>query len=167
MVLSRRALLASAAALAALGGAAVAVGPLPSPAAGHEVLSDEEIVLVAALGDAMFPPGNPLGVAGASLPLAERVDELLGDTLDPMVAPVFRRVLQALDDGTLVSRGARFAALPLDARREVLAHWDDNDVLPRRAAFDALRLVMGMAYFTRPEVLASIGWRAPCARGTA
>lgn len=165
MLLTRRRLMLAGAALAAVGLGGWAVATLPEPGAGRLALSDDEVALVEALGEAMFPPGNPVGVAGSSLALGAAVDELLGDTLDPMVGPLFRHILAALDAGTLVSRGARFGALPLEARVDVLAHWDDNALFPRRAAYDALRLVMGMAYFNAPEVLAAIGWRARCQLG--
>lgn len=167
MLVSRRTLMLATAALGAVGVAGIGAATLPDPAPGALVLAASELALVEALAEAMFPPDNPLGVSGAGLGMPERVDELLGDTLDPMVQPVFRHVLAALDAGTLVSRGSRFVALPLADRIDVLSHWDDNDLFPRRAAFDALRLVMAMAYFYAPGVAASIGWRARCVVGAA
>lgn len=166
-LLNRRKFLAgSGAALAALAvGGVVGAGAveLPQPAAGRFCLSGHELLLVQALAEALFPPGNALGVSAVGMDLAAEVDELMGDRLDPVVTPVFRRVLQVLDDGTLVSRGARFADLPLGARVDVMAAWAEPGVLARRVMYDALRTIVGMVFFCRPEVCAVIGWRPGCA----
>lgn len=120
-----------------------------------------------AVGEALFPPGNPLGVTGAEVDLATRVDDLLGDHLDGEVGMVFRYVLRLLENGTLASRGTSFSALPLEERVDVLATWEDTGVLPRRLAYDALRLVYGMAFMTSREVLAVVGWAPRCRGGSA
>jgi len=162
----RKFLAASGAAFAALavgGVGGLGALELPVAAAGHFCLSERELLLVQALAEALFPPGNPLGVTAVGMDLAGEVDELMGDRLDPVVTPVFRRVLQVLDDGTLVSRGARFADLPLDARVEVMAAWGEPGVLARRLMYDALRTIVGMVFFCRTEVCSAIGWRAACA----
>ena len=39
------------------------------------------------------------------------------------------------------------------------------DVFVRRVAADALKVVLGMAYFAHPDVLAHMGWRAECGNG--
>lgn len=166
VVVTRRKLVLGAAALAALGAGALAVH-LPEEAEGWEVFSEGEQALVTAIGEALFPPGNPLGVSGADVELARRVDELLGVELDPEMTPIFRYVARAVDELTFVSRGARFAALPLEERVDVLRHWDDPDVFPRRAMYDLIRLIFGMAFFNLPEVHAAIGWRSRCALGAA
>lgn len=166
-LLSRRKFLAaSSATLAALAvGGVVGAGALELPVAapGRFCLSGHEVLLVQALAEALFPPGNALGVTAVGMDLAGEVDELMGDRLDPVVTPVFRRVLQVLDDGTLVSRGARFADLPLGARVDVMAAWAEPGVLARRLMYDALRTVVGMVFFCRPEVCSVIGWRPACA----
>lgn len=162
----RKFLAASGAALAALAvGGVVGAGALelPAAAAGRFCLSERELILVQALAEALFPPGNALGVTAVGMDLSGEVDELMGDRLDPVVTPVFRRVLQALDDGTLLSRGARFADLPLGARVEVMASWGEPGVLARRLMYDALRTVVGMVFFCRPEVCSAIGWHPACA----
>ena len=166
-MLNRRKVLATAgSALAAVAvGGVVGVGALelPAAAAGRACLSNHELLLVQALAEALFPPGNALGVTALGMDLAGEVDELMGDRLDPVVTPVFRRVLQALDDGTMVSRGARFADLPLDVRVGVMASWAEPGVLARRLMYDALRTIVGMVFFCRPEVVSAIGWRPACA----
>lgn len=166
-MLSRRQALVAGTAVAAVAALGVSEAVLPAPAPGARLLSAGEGHLVHALGDAMFPPGNALGVAGAELDLPGAVDGLLAATLDAEIQTVFRYFLRALDEGTRVSRGVGFGSLPLAARREVLTTWSDNAVLPRRMMHDLFRLVMGMAYFNEPRVVAATGWRAECASGAA
>lgn len=165
MLLSRRNLMLSGSAVAALGGAGFRVGMLPEAGEGRRVLSAAEADLVAALGDALFPVGNPVGVAGREVNLPAEVDELLGDALDPEVERVFRTLLRVLDDGTWISRGRGFAALEPSQRQEVLETWADNAVVPRRMMHDVFRTVMGMAFFNQPAVMAAVGWRASCVEG--
>lgn len=136
---------------------------LAAPAPGRFCLSPRELDLVQALAEALFPPGSALGVSAVDMNLSFEVDELIGDRLDPVVTPVFRHVLQVLDDGTLLSRGARFADLELAERIEVMAAWAEPGVLARRMMYDALRTVVGMVFFCRPEVNAVIGWAPTCA----
>jgi hypothetical protein len=154
------------AALATLGGVGAFLH-LPAAAPGWNVLSEREARLVQAFGEALFPPGNPLGLSGLDVDLPRRVDELLGVELDPEMTPIFRYVIATIDDFTLLSRGGGFARLALEERKDVLAHWDDNDVFPRRALYDFLRLIMGMAFFTLPETTAAVGWRSQCSTGAA
>jgi len=167
MLARRRFLLASAAAVGVAALLAVKTGVLPAAAAGRRVFSKGESRLVQSLGEAMFPEPNALGVAPSQVDFAGVVDELLGDTLDSEIRVVFRYFLRVLDEGTELSRGTGFASLPVEARREVLATWSDNAVVPRRMMHDLFRLVMGMAWFNDPAVIAAIGWRAECARGSA
>lgn len=167
MVASRRALLISGATVAAVAALGVPLATLPAASIGGLVLSEGERALVAALGDALFPPDSPLGIAAREVDLPTLVDDLVGDALDPMVAPVFRYLLRALDLGTLASRGAAFADLPLDARRDVLATWADNAVLPRRLVYDTFKTLLGMAFFDAPEVRRAMGWEASICYGGA
>jgi hypothetical protein len=149
--------------------AAIAFGAglrLDAPATGALVLSAEEIDVVRALAAVMFP-GDPFPVDGLQAGVAEEVDRIVGDLLVEPAASGFRYVLRAVEWGTLASRGARFSQLPADDRRDVLDAWADPTVLPRRVAWDSIRLVLGMAYFRHPQVLDRIGWRSSCAAGTA
>lgn len=169
MQVSRRQLLVGTTAVAAVA-AVVGVGAgllwLPAPAAGWRVLSAGEAVAVTRLAEALFPPGNPLGVSGGDVDLAPVVDDLLGDQLDDKVAPVFRYLLRAVEDFTFASRGVGFGALSVTDRVDVLRHWDDESLYPRRVAYDVIRLVMGMAFFNLPQVVTRIGWQSRCTLGS-
>ncbi len=167
-MLTRRHLLQASASILALSGlGAWRALDLPAAAAGSVCLSAPEHLLVQALAEALFPPGSSLGVSAVGMELAAEVDDLLGDRLEPVVGLVFRYTLAGLNDGTLVSRGARFVNLPLSERVDVLARWAEPGVLARRLAYDALRTVVGMVFFCRPEVTRAIGWAPPCAEEAA
>lgn len=162
MLFSRRALLFSGTAAAGLTAVGVPVSVLPAAAPGFQLLSEGEVALVAAIGEAFFPAGSALGVASTDVDLPLLVDTLMAEELDPVVQPVFRYLLRAVDAGTFASRGEAFASLPLEDRRAVLETWSDNAVFPRRLAHDALKSVLGMAFFNAPAVTDRIGWSPTC-----
>lgn len=150
-------------------GVAVALGVtvrLDAAAPGFRVLSGEELGVVHALAEAMFP-GDPFPLDGIEAGVPETVDRIVGDVLEPVQQAAFRYVLRVLEYGTLASRGVRFSRLPAEERREVLDVWSDPALLPRRVSADAIKLVLGMAYFNHPAVLAHIGWRKGCVGGAA
>lgn len=160
-LVSRRAILNGALAL----GVSVAFGAglrLDVPAPGAWILSAEELAIVRATAEVMFP-GAPLPLDGVEAKVAEEVDRLLVNLMGEPHASAFRYVLRALEWGTFASRGARFSQLDLADRAEVLDAWSDPRVLPRRVASDGLRLLLGMAYFNNPVILDAIGWRVDCA----
>jgi hypothetical protein len=134
---------------------------LPVAAAGRLALSAEELRVVRALAEVMFPSGH-FPRSGVEVGVEEEVDRIVGDVIAPVQAAAFRYVLRALEWGTMASRGLRFSALPLAERREVLAVWAEPGPLPRRIASDAVKAVMGMAYFSDRSVLDHIGYRATC-----
>lgn len=140
---------------------------LPSPSAGRKLLSASEIETVIALGEALFPPGNPLGVSANEVDLATAVDTLLADTLAPEVGELFRYTLEGLRVGTFLSRQCSFASLPLEKRLQVVQNWADEAVQPRRMAADALRMVLGMAFFNETRVRSATGWPGTCEREAA
>lgn len=149
-------------------GASIACGAglrLDVPAPGAFVLSVEELQVVRALAEVMFP-GKPLPKDGIEAKVAEGVDRLLFEYLGDPHSSALRYVLRAVEWGTLASRGARFSALSPDVRAQVLDRWADPTVLPRRVALDGLKLLMGMAYFRDPAILDAIGWRVGCKRSS-
>jgi len=117
--------------------------------------------VVEAVAEVLFP-GDPFPVNGREAGVAAEVDRIVGEVLEPVPAAGFRYVLRALEWGTFASRGRRFSRLPASARAEVLSTWKAPEQMTRRVAGDSLRAVLGMAYFSHPEVLASMGWRATC-----
>lgn len=164
MAPTRRQLLLGGTALAAV--SAWEITDLPPPAPGHQLLSPDELGVVAAYGDALFPPGNPLGPPAREVELAAEVDRVLADQ-EPLIRDVFRYALKTLVIGTWASRGAHFSDLPLEIRQEVVQNWQSERVLARRLLADAIRMELGMAYFNLPAVQAALGWVPSCDGGRA
>lgn len=160
-LVSRRTILNGAVAL----GVSVAFGAglrLDAPAPGAWILSAEELAVVRAAAEVMFP-GDPLPLDGIEAGVAEEVDRLLVNLMGEPHASAFRYVLRALEWGTFASRGARFTQLDVAERAEVLDAWSDPRILPRRVSSDGIRLLLGMAYFNNTVILDAIGWRIDCA----
>ncbi len=159
--MDRRALLASSLALVGLVGVGALALPLPDAASGRRVLSDDEARTCAALAEAYFPPGNPLGVAASDTDLVGRLDAHCAEVYEPEVVLAFRWALRAVNAAVL-ARGGDLAAMPLEARRAVVAAWSENDLLPRRLLQDLLRMALGIAFFNTPEARAAVGARPAC-----
>lgn len=145
------------------GALAVAVGGVTStaPAPFMRVLAAEELEIVTALAEAMFPR-EPIMVSGLEAGVPEEVDRILWEVLDDTATLGFRGVLRSIEWGSYASRMRRFSRLNVEERREVLDVWASPTILARRVASDALKAVMGMAYFGSPAVQAAIGWRPIC-----
>lgn len=161
-LLSRRRLLvlAAVASLAGLAGGAVW---LPRAAPGRLVLGAHEVLLVAALAEVAYPAGNAIGVDWREADVVGGVDRVLADVLSPVSSAGFRHLLHLLDHGAWLAGYGRFATLPLEERRVVLTALAHLEVLPGSALSDALKAVLGMAYFEHPAVLDRLGWGLGCA----
>jgi len=162
MPISRRS-----AVLAALGTAVAGVGAgtvalqLEGATEGMSILNDEEVSVVEALCEVWFPAGVfPLSGLEAGVPSG--VDEVLGDIMEALQLAGFRYVLRTLQWSPLARWGRRFTELEVEERIVVLDRWSDADVVPRRAAVDAVKAVLAIPYFRHPTIVAAIGWRTGC-----
>ncbi len=158
---SRRALMRGsmvAVASASVGG----LGWLRDPAPGFRALAPEEVRITEALGEALFPEGNPMGVSWREAEIALGVDTILSDYMLPRNAAGVRYMLRTLEIATLLARGTRFSRCPAGMRVAIFEIWSQEDPFPRRLAIDSLRSVVSMAYYDHPSVKAAIGWRAGC-----
>lgn len=167
MSITRRQLVTATAACAALAGTGGVLAHLPAPAPGQKLFSAAELEAVAALADAFFPPGNPVGVTGASVNVAAELDRMLAEDLDPVVGPVFRHLLRGLEYGAAATHGARFSRLERPIREEILAEWSEPGNVPRRMAYEVLKTCIGWAWFSAPTVRAGLGWASECHVGAA
>jgi hypothetical protein len=61
-------------------------------------------------------------------------------------------------------RAHRFSRLPLEERVRLLEAHEQSRFFPRRAAVHALKQVVMLAYYSRPEVEAALGYPSPLAR---
>ena len=148
----------------ALLGAALLVGRivwLSPPGPGMRVLSAREARIIEAIAAVLFPPGT-FSVHGGDGGTAPRLDVLLDEMLDEMSADGFRYLLRAIEVGTLVARGVSFSRLPPDEAREVVDIWFSEEPAPRRMVSDSFKVLLGISFLNRPEVIAEIGWSRGC-----
>lgn len=158
---SRRSMIFASLGAAAMAGGGGVVLHLASPADGMVVLSDAELRLLAALCEVWFPAGVfPIDGIEAGVPQA--VDGVLMDIMQPVQLTGFRYVLRTLQWGTVARWGRRFTDLGVAERVVVLDRWSDTDVVPRRAALDAVKTVLAIPYFRHPTIVSTIGWRTGC-----
>ena len=148
----------------ALLGAAVLVGrivTLDAAEPGWRVLSAREVVIVESIAAVLFPPGifPVYGGDGGTAPI---IDGLLRDFLDPSSADGFRYLLRAIEVGTLIARGVSFTELSPEEAREVIDIWSSEEPAPRRMVSDSFKVLLGMAFLNRPEVIQVIGWSRGC-----
>ena len=141
---------------------AIGVGTMRGTMAadGLLVLSAEEATVLEAVAMVMFP-GTHLALSAREANIIPAADRFVSDLPEAHVAG-FRVLLRGLEWGTLVSRGRRFTRLPAAEQREVFEVWSDPVLLPRRIAADAIKMIISTAYFSNPDVLKAIGWRATC-----
>jgi hypothetical protein len=152
----------------ALLGAALLVGRIVwlAPAApGMRVLSAQEVEIIEAIAAVLFPPGT-FSVHGGDGGTAPRLDVLLDEMLDDISADGFRYLLRAMETGTLIARGVPFSRLPPDEAREVIDIWFSEEPAPRRMVSDSFKVLLGISFLNRPEVIAEIGWRRGCMDGS-
>ncbi|MCP4920389.1 MAG: hypothetical protein GY913_26100 [Proteobacteria bacterium] len=157
----RRLILGGFAAAGALAVCSGLTARLPAPGVGLRTLSTREGELVEALGEALWPAGNPIGVAASEVGLSARVDDLLSDVLAGDSVSGFRQILRSLD---LTMLPDRLDALEPAERLARLRAWQGPDELVSRVAADALKAVLGIAYFNDDRVLAAVGFDSACHR---
>ena len=148
----------------ALLGAALLTGRivwLAQPAAGMRVLSQKELDIIEAIAAVLFPPGT-FSVYGGDGGTAPRLDVLLDEMLDEISADGFRYLLRAMEVGTLIARGVSFTSLSPDEAREVIDIWFSEEPAPRRMVSDSFKVLLGIGFLNRPEVIAEIGWSRGC-----
>jgi hypothetical protein len=167
-LLTRRAVLklglgtAGAALLVGGGGAAWLLSDRPA-GPGLLALSNEEAVFVRALGDTLFPPENPIGVAAADVDIVGGADAYI-DGLLPRDRRGLRALLTAVEQWPRVSlsSGKRFSELPLAGRIAIVRAFEDSTVTERRMLGSLLRTLIGLTYFDDPRVLAALAFRPGC-----
>lgn len=162
---TRRQVLATTAAVAAattvVGAGHVASWWDRDPAEGWLALSPQEIGLVDALAEAMYPPGGTPALSGKEAGLARYFDGVM-HAMDPPTDKLLRLLLHALDDWAFVSAGLPYAQLPLEARTDKLRVWLHDESHHIRGAISGLMVFLGMGYCGHPDVKQAAGWIFPC-----
>ncbi|MED5372369.1 MAG: hypothetical protein VX899_15220 [Myxococcota bacterium] len=163
-LITRRRLLVGGAALAAasLAGGLASFLHLPPSSPGYKVLSEREQLQVSALGQALFPTGNPLGPSFLEIDGVARVDALLDDGLHARSVKPLRYTLGALDWGARLSLGTPLHLLDPAEALTLLQAWSTHEVILRRAAVDGVKSVLAMAYFDNARVLERLEFTPGC-----
>ena len=127
-----------------------------------QALRRRELALVAAVADALFPPGGAIAESGREADVAGYVDRLVAAS-QPRQRALMRALFFLFEHATLVFpapgglRGLRrFSALDVGAREAVLERWRTSRLFLRRLVFTSLRALCTLGYFASPGVLRSL-----------
>jgi choline dehydrogenase-like flavoprotein len=119
-------------------------------------LTARERRLLTAIVEAAMPAGALLPAAGART--VDGFERWLSG-LPAATAGAFRKAYFVLEASTLPTRGRPFSSLPLQARMEALASWEQSRLFSARATLRALLTPLKLAHFDRPEMFAHVGCR--------
>ena len=160
--LTRRQLLTiGASGLAVLGVVGTAGLYLPPAAPAGLVLSISERAIVAAIGATLFTGGG-FPVSGDSELFVNEVDSILQNVTMQPHRSALRYLIRSVEFGSTPTHRARFSQLPDTDRTVILNTWASSSLYTRRLAFQSLKLIMAMAYFSLPEVRDHMGWDTIC-----
>lgn len=106
-----------------------------------------------ALAEALIPPSQRW--AGADERLVDEVRQLVRE-FSPAAASRWSTLVALLDGAAVLTAGAPFRSLSVDAQQRVLERWARGP-RPVRAAFAALSALYKLVYFDREEVRAALG----------
>lgn len=134
----------------------------------YRVLSSDEVKIVDAMADAMFP-GEPLGSRpkpmpnGVAVGLTYALDTYLA-SIDQSTANLIRVLIHAIDDGGVVADlgMTKFRNRSRAERIEILDAWDRSFFASRRGAFRSLKILLSTAYCEHPSVLDAAGIKFSC-----
>lgn len=152
---------ATAAALGALGAwgcARIFVG-YPPPSGSPQALRRRELATLAAVAEALFPPGGEIPPSGSDAGIAAYVDRLVAAS-QPRQRQLMRALFFLIEHGTLafpapggLSGLRRFSGLDASQREAVLDAWQHSGWFVRRLVFTSLRALCTLGYFADPTVL--------------
>lgn len=168
MSLTRRHVLAGAAAIAAAGSLSVGVvaarwwdQPASAPLA-H--LSIEEVAFLDALADAVFPEGGTPALSGRQAHVSRYVDAVLIGMV-PMQRELLRLGLHALDALAVAETGAFYSALDPGRAASVLRGWLAAGDPNLRGLAQSMYIFVGMAYLAHPDVAPVLAPQFRCGFG--
>ncbi len=150
-------------ALLGVGGAARSVVGDQAAADGRQMLSEPEARFLTALADALFPPGNALGVAGKDVDVAGQVDVWVA-AMPATERRIVASLLHLFDVWPRLSLASfsRFSELDLEKRINMLIAFDTSSVETRRALGQLLRALVSVVFFEDERVQAGMGLAWGC-----
>ena len=167
MNLSRRHVLAAGALVLATG--AVAGGVAWSwwdqaAAGGLRTLSEDEVTVLDALAEAIFPSGGDPAIGGREAGCGRYTDVVLSG-MAATQCNLVRLSIHALDAATLPTHGARFASLDTATATTVVRGWLHSDLPELRGVVQSLYIFLGTAWTTHPAVAPRIVALSTCGYG--
>lgn len=148
----------------ALGGGTLASWWDQEPSEGLRVLSEEEVEMLDALAEAIFPSGGDPAIGGREAACGRFTDRVLSG-MAPTQANLVRLSLHALDPLTLPTHGARFHTLPTVTATEVVRSWLSSDLAELRGVVQSFYIFLGTAWTTHPQVAPRIQRLSNCGYG--
>jgi hypothetical protein len=142
--------------------AARVAGGYPSLARSYKVLWRSEVATLAAVSEAMFPPGGEIASSGLDAGLPAYVDRWMSVS-QPRIRKLMHALFFLVEHATLFfpapgrQRRRRYSALTLEQRIAVLDAWGKSSLSLRRLVFVSLRSILTMGYFAHPPVLRQLG----------
>lgn len=141
------------------------VGVYDKPEQDYKILTPKEVAVLAKLGEFILPPDSGLPGHGGDLVTLALIDDLLAG-LPLHKRRLVRALPQLFEHGTTLERyGARCMSKMSDDRcAEYLTDWANDETVLRAQLWVAAKLLYGMSYFERNDVLAAVN--CPIACGT-
>ena len=156
MKITRRQILAAAAAVPVVGGLAAGTTAwrwYDRPAKqGLKALSEEEYDFVQSMAEAWMPPGGVPALSGSDADLGAFFDDCV-DAMTDQTGRELKLLLHALDALTVLTHLGHFQTLPLATRTAVLTGWMDSPVYLIRDAVAGVMVLMGVGWTTHPDVV--------------
>ena len=116
--------------------------------------------------EAMVPPGGPFDEGATDLVTIEEIDSFISGT-GSFTPRTLRLGLSLLDISPLLLppyRMRRFSRLPLEERVRLLDAWEVSRITPRRVLIHALKQLVMMHFYSRPEIMAHLDYPQPLER---
>jgi hypothetical protein len=134
----------------------------PVPDRHYRVLIRPEVGFLAAVSEAMFPPGGHIRSSGLEAELPAYIDRWMAVS-QRRVRLLMHLLFFFVEHATLLfpapgrRRRRRFSSLSLEQRVAVLGAWGESGLYLRRMVFMSLRSILAMGYFAHPPVLRQLG----------
>lgn len=123
------------------------------------VFTGREHRVLQAIAARIFPPDPRFPVSGADVDFAPHIEKLLAPA-EVIVTKNLKRAIFAFERGAHLSRLTRrpFSELEPGEQDEYIQAWAESGFYPRRALFNALKLMLALVYSSLPGVERAAGY---------
>jgi hypothetical protein len=136
-------------------------GPGP-PGPGLVAFTQAEYLTAVAVADALFPKSQ-FPVSAEEADVAHFMDRYVHE-MPRAKGKLFKLLLRSIEysPALTIDSLTRFSRLPLEARQQVLEHWEKSRIYAQRMAHQALIFTCASGYFECDAVLQKMGWGLGC-----